>query len=133
MKILDTLKNKGYRITKPRQEILKILEGYPITVNDIFTTLKHKKLSADLASVYRSMELFKKIGIVEEVELGDGKRRYELIDADNHHHHIVCNSCGVIEDITVQEDKILNEVKNKSNFQITKHSLKFFGICKSCQ
>lgn len=127
------IKEKGYRLTKPREEILKVLESYPLTAQEIHNALVLKHISVDLASVYRSLELFVDMGIVHAIELGENKRRYELVDEKNHHHHLICNSCGNIEDISVDEKKLLTEVDKKSKFKIDHHHLEFFGTCSRCQ
>ncbi len=133
MKIFQQLKQNGYRFTKPRQEIIKFLVRYPLTVQEIFETLQKKKIAIDLASVYRTLELFVKMGIVNELELGDGKKRYELRDEDNHHHHLICNSCKKIEDIFLNEEMLMKNIRNKSDYKIASHKLEFFGLCASCQ
>ncbi len=133
MELLEKLKKQGYRLTKPREEIVKVLKDYPHSVQELFDELKLKKVSIDLASVYRSLELFAKMGIIQEVELGEGKKRYELIDENHHHHHLVCNNCGTIEDVEIEEEKVLSEVNKKSKFKVQKHRLEFFGICENCQ
>ncbi len=131
---LQKLKKSGYRITKPRQEILKILYSYPLTVQEIATSLKKKKTSIDLASIYRGLELFKQMGIVQEIEFGEGKKRYELVDQNKHHHHLVCNNCGRIEDMrSKQENKMIKELQKKTNFKIQDHSIELFGLCYKCQ
>lgn len=133
MELLDRLKQKGYRITKPRLELLKVLDSYPLTVQEIHETLQKKKVRVDLASVYRSLELFVNMGIVHVIDFGEDKKRYEMIDNDNHHHHLLCNSCGTIADITVNENNLLTQVKTKSTFKIDHHHLEFFGLCQNCQ
>lgn len=131
--IQKILKNKGYRITSERQEVLKILNNKPLTAQEINNLLKEKKVNVDLASVYRSLDLFVKLGIVRALELGEGKKRYEVADENNHHHHLVCNNCGDIEDIIVNEKNLIEDMKIKSKFKIDHHHLEFFGLCLSCQ
>jgi Fur family ferric uptake transcriptional regulator len=104
-----------------------------MTVQEIYSTLRKKKIDIDLASVYRSLELFVEMGVVHIIQLGEDKKRYELIESDNHHHHLVCNTCGSIEDIALDEKILLKEVNSKSDFAIDHHHLEFFGRCKNCQ
>ena len=78
MKISDRIKKQGYRLTKPRQELLKVLNDYPHTVLEIHALLKKKNIHIDLASTYRSLELFMKMGIVTAIDFGDDKKRYEM-------------------------------------------------------
>jgi len=91
----------GYRYTKPRKLIFELLEHFhkPITAQEVFLFLKKKKKQIDLTSVYRTLDLMKKSAIVDEIEFGDGKKRYELAIGENHHHHLICKNCGDVENI----------------------------------
>jgi Fur family transcriptional regulator, ferric uptake regulator len=133
MEFLQKLKTQGFRLTKPREDIIKVLKGYPHTVLEIFEELKHRGCTVDLASVYRSLDLFEKMNLVQVIELGEGRKRYELISEGHHHHHLVCDKCGTIEDVEIKEEMILNEVSKKTHFKIQKHTLEFFGLCINCQ
>lgn len=133
MVLINRLKEKGYRVTKARRELLKVLAHYPLTVQEIYNDLIEKKIHIDLTSVYRSLELFVTMGIVREVDLGEDKKRYEMIDKNNHHHHLICNNCKLIEDVVVNEDYLLKTVGANLKFKIDHHNLEFFGLCQNCQ
>ncbi|MBI5127372.1 transcriptional repressor [Candidatus Roizmanbacteria bacterium] len=122
----------GIRYTKPRKLIFKALNHFskPVSAAEINFYLKNK---IDLTSIYRTLELMKKINIIEETEFGDGKKRYELMKNNKHHHHLVCENCGDVENIEMKEDNLLDKVKNKSSFLIKEHKLEFFGLCPNCQ
>ena len=90
-----------------------------------------EKLKVNKTTVYRQLEKLLTDGMIIEVELGDGKKRYELKSLA-HHHHLVCKKCGSLEDIRLDERIILEEVSKKSNFKVEDHSLEFFGICVNC-
>lgn len=89
------------------------------------------KLGVNKTTVYRQIEKFVKDGSILEVEFGDGKKRYELSNLE-HHHHLICKKCKMIEDITLDENVILKEVGKKSKFKVEHHSLEFFGVCANC-
>ncbi len=133
MQILDQLKQQGYRLTKPREEVLKTLSGYPRTVQEIYEVLRKKHQSVDLASVYRTLDLFVDLGVIYSIELGEGKKRYELVNKENHHHHLVCNHCGTIKDIEINEYILNKELKKHTSFKVDHHQLEFFGLCAKCQ
>ena len=131
MNTFAKLRSKGHRITSQRQNILQKIKLQPQTVEEIHEELKNK---VDLASVYRALKLFVKNKAIRVVNFGDGKKRYELIDQDNHHHHTICNSCGTIKDIALtDEEKIIRDAAKNANFQIKSHSLELFGLCQKCQ
>lgn len=128
------LKNNKYRITPQRICVYKKLTPMPQTVEEIYTALTLTKSSIDIASVYRILTLFATLSIVHAVYFGDGKERYELHDPSNHHHHVMCTTCGIITDVSLEDSKKLElEAARKSNYQITSHLLEFFGICQNCR
>jgi len=108
--------------------VLNILENnkYPV---DALTLVK--KLSVNKTTVYRQLEKYVAEGKIIEVELGDGKKRFELKNLD-HHHHLICDVCGCIEDIELNEGGLMDEINKKSKFKVEKHSLEFFGVCNKC-
>jgi Fur family ferric uptake transcriptional regulator len=83
-----------------------------------------------LVTVYRTFGLLVELGIVRRLELGDGAR-YEL--ADNHHHHVICESCGGIsefEQCPLDPERL--ELKD-SEFEVRSHSLEVYGLCAGCR
>lgn len=125
------LKAHGYRLTKPRQEIFAVLKHKPQSVTEILAQLHEKKLKIDKVTVYRALENFVKIGLVAETQFKDGVSVYELADHE-HHHHVLCESCGRIEDICLDENLLLKAAKKSSSFFIKSHRLEFFGLCQKC-
>ena len=121
------LKEKGIKLTKPREKILGILRksSKPLSLKEI-----HTKISdVDFASVFRNMKLFNEIGLVAAISMGDGKTRYELITA-KHYHHIICSNCGKIERLDVC---FLNKIEKLTDFKIENHHMEFIGICPDCR
>ena len=130
--IVKMIQEKGQRFTPQKKEVFCVLQKKPQTVIEILTVLKSKRSAIDKATVYRILTGFKELGIVKEIHLGDKEVRFELAGGE-HHHHLICEECGSIEDVSLSEDVILKEVEKQTPFQIKRHSLEFFGICKKCQ
>ncbi len=127
------LSSLSQRITEPRLDILGILKENhnPLTISEIHSKLKNKK--TDLATVYRTINLFAELRVVNEIDFKDEFKRYELIYDRHHHHHIVCRKCKNVENVeTCVLDELENLLKKKGYSEIT-HSLEFFGICRSCR
>jgi len=122
----------GIRYTKPRKLIFEALEhlSKPVSANEINDFLKNE---IDLTSIYRTLDLLKKSDLLNVILFGEGKKRYELKKDHGHHHHLVCENCGGIEDIEMHEDNLLKNVAAHSEFLVKKHNLEFFGLCKNCQ
>ncbi|WKZ25670.1 MAG: transcriptional repressor [bacterium] len=90
-----------------------------------------EKLKVNKTTVYRQLEKLIKNNKVIEVELGEGKKRYEVKSLD-HHHHLICKKCGKLEDISLDEEVLMNQVSKKTKFNVESHSLEFFGHCVKC-
>ena len=132
--VLTNLKKAGHKITAPRVEILEVLSAKtPVNSQEVFEILKRKGTGVDLVTVYRTLELFKNLGFINKTKFEDGVARYELINEDEHHHHLVCIKCGDVEDVEINEDSPLKQIEKKSKFKVERHSLEFFGFCKKCQ
>lgn len=126
------LNSKSQRITAPRLEILRVLKENhnPLTISEIHKKVRKKNM--DLATVYRTVNLFLKNKIVCEIDFRDEFKRYELIYDRNHHHHIVCRKCRRIENVdTCILDELEKILVDKGYTEIS-HSLEFFGICSNC-
>jgi Fur family ferric uptake transcriptional regulator len=83
-----------------------------------------------MATVYRTLDLLSELGLVRRMELGDGSR-YEL--AEDHHHHMICESCGYIsefEECPVDLNRLLHV---SLGFELRSHSVEVYGRCAVCK
>lgn len=129
------LKEHSLKTTPIRLKILNILENssMPIDAKTIFDYLSGQKLNADFTTVFRTINSFVDKGIVRSIDLNEGKRRFEY-GLKPEHHHLVCEKCKIIEDISdCNIAKLENEISKKKKFMIKRHALEFFGLCKNCQ
>ncbi len=139
------LREGGFRLTGPREAILQILSKVPAhpSAEEIFFLVKQLYPQVGLATVYRTLALLVNMGLIHKLDFGEGKARYELVQgpaAKEHHHHLLCIRCGKVIDcgeFGEKEREFLNKVEaplsEKYNFQITNHSIQFYGICKECR
>ena len=135
----------GCRITVPRQEILRVLSQTDehLSAEDVYLRAHERYPSVGLTTIYRTLELLVRMGIVSKFDFGDGKARYELAEGPKgarHHHHLVCTNCGRAIDYTdfVNEEKeLLDETEKalakKYNFKISGHQIRFYGLCATCR
>ncbi len=129
------LKNANLKITPARLGVLKVLENAetPLDIATITSYLKKQKIKADKVTVFRIINAFTEKGIVKSIHFNEGRLRFEHAGAADHH-HFICEKCGHIEDISdCHIDQLEKEINNKKGLLIKRHSLEFFGICKSCQ
>jgi Fur family transcriptional regulator, ferric uptake regulator len=128
----DLFHNNGLRLTKQRKLLLQNLTDIPLSAEEIFRKLKLNHAAIDQATVYRSLDCLVKLGLVGKIQFGDNVSKFELLDS-HHHHHLVCEKCGVVEDIPLNDEKMFKNIGKKTKFKIIRHSLEFFGICYECQ
>lgn len=135
------LSEKGYKMTPQRKEILRIFvehqDIHHMSAEDVYSILREKDSEIGLATVYRALDLLSELGILVQIDFGDGCARYELNTADpkvHHHHHLICVKCKkVIEFEEDLLDDLEENIARKSGFKILNHEVKFFGYCKNCR
>ncbi len=132
-KLQTVLAANGSSLTTPRIIIFKTLQVHgPLTIVDL---IQHAGTSLDRASVYRSVLLFEKLGIVKRLQLG-WKYRIELGDQfQPHHHHMYCLHCGAT--VELPEDTVLEarlrSLTDDHGFLPEDHQIEIRGICAVCQ
>jgi Fur family transcriptional regulator, ferric uptake regulator len=129
---LETLREHGFRITRPRKSILEVLmhKGGPATIEDIHLGLERGL--CDLATVYRCLATFEKLGLVRRCHFHDGTSLYEIDMGPDHHHHIVCTSCKKVEPLDFCVVEGLERLIRERGYTDVSHMLEFFGVCKEC-
>ena len=127
---------QGERITPVRRALIAVLSKTqePQTQQELLRQLKKKGFKVNKTTVYRQLEALEKNGIIFAVHFTDRNKRYELMDENGHHHHLVCLKCGCIEDAILMSDLKQQEktILKKHKFKVLRHTLEFFGICGRC-
>jgi Fur family ferric uptake transcriptional regulator len=131
------LSEAGYRSSAPREEVIGAIAelGCSITAREIADLLRERGSGVGLASIYRALELLDRLGLVQRFDVGEGVARYEAaLPGGDHHHHLVCDSCGVVEPF---EDDALEEaihgLSGKTAFAIAAHDVTLRGECPGCR
>lgn len=131
--IKEILKNNKIKFSTKKEAILEILieASHPHTAEEVRNYLENRGLKLDESTLYRNLAIFVKKDIIKKLELKKNKKFFEY--NKNHHHHIVCNKCLLIEEIDFCEvKKIEKGIKSQKFAIITDHELDFYGICKKC-
>ncbi len=132
----DELHNVFLKATQARVEIMRLLEKTtgPIDVFTLASELKKSNVEIDPATVFRIINILSEKELIKSVRfLYEDKTRYEA-SSKGDHHHLVCRSCGGIEDVSDYTIPDLEkEIFKEKKFLVTNHSLEFFGICENCQ
>jgi Fur family ferric uptake transcriptional regulator len=135
MSCTQVLLKKGYRLTPQRMMVVEALHSKEshISAEEIFEQLKAKYPYANLSTVYRTLELLKELGLAAEIDIGDGLLRYHAIE-NGRHHHLVCNKCGKMIELSESEFFPLEKsIMKNQGFKADLTHLAIFGLCSSCQ
>ncbi|MGD0779563.1 MAG: Fur family transcriptional regulator [Dehalococcoidales bacterium] len=133
--IMESLREKGYRLTPQRLMILAAIESSDehISAEEIYAQVAAKYPDVNISTVYRTLELLKKLGMVYEINLGEGRIRYHA-EESGHHHHLVCQSCGTVTDIDESALSSLKDILMRDyQFQAELRHVGVFGICEQCR
>lgn len=127
------LRTAGYKATPQRLSLLEVLgrAREPLSIQEILERCRQQKI--DQATIYRTLKVLADIGLVRQVDFAHAHAHFELATGDDHH-HLVCTSCGKVEDVTGCNFESLakHALKHSSFASIDRHSLEFFGTCKKC-
>ena len=132
--IIGKLSEQGYRLTPQRMMVLAAIEGSDdhISAEEIYAQVITKYPHVNISTVYRTLELLKRLGLVTETDLGGGRVRYHPADK-GHHHHLVCQECGKIIDL---DESVLSSLRStllrEYQFSADLRHLAIFGRCAKC-
>ncbi|CQR74019.1 Ferric uptake regulation protein [Sporomusa ovata DSM 2662] len=132
-------KDRDYKLTPQRQIILQVFidnRDKHLSAEDVHNIVRQQANDIGLATVYRTLELLSELEILQKIDFGDGRSRYEINETSSphHHHHLICLTCGrVIEFADDLMEDLENIIAENSNFSIVDHQVKFYGYCQECQ
>jgi len=131
---IQHFKTRGFRVTRTRRSMIEIFlsKNQPLSPQDVATLLSNKGVIVNKTTIYRELDFLMSEKIIREVKIVGKSLYYELSDRA-HHHHVICNGCGIIEDISLPEKNLFKEVVRQTQFEIKDHSLEFYGHCRQCK
>ena len=128
--IIFRCEDQGLRMTDQRRTIATILDSvidHP-DVEELHRRINKVDESISLATVYRTVKLFEELGILEKLEFGDGRARYEDADREHHDHLINVQNGEVIEFINSDIEKLQERIAQELGFKLLGHKLELYGI-----
>lgn len=137
--LAERLRARGMRLTPQRQQVLAAVNALEHgTPEDIAGRLRQEAgpggAAPDSSTVYRTLELLVKSGMVRRVHLGEDHYHYEHVRGDSHHDHLICTTCGsVIEFVDEDLERRQREICERKRFMPTFHNLQILGVCESCR
>ncbi|MFZ5641658.1 MAG: Fur family transcriptional regulator [Bacillota bacterium] len=139
---MDTIRQKFHdrecKLTPQRQKILKVFMDNPeshLSAEDVYSIIKQKHPEIGLATIYRTLDLLAEMEVLQRMDFGDGRSRYEFTQNEaHHHHHLICTRCGAVTEFADDLLEALEDaIARRSGFEVIDHQLKFFGYCKKCR
>lgn len=131
------------RWTMPREAILDLLSrtSRHLSAKEIYAALLKLYPGIGLTTVYRTLDLLERTGLIKKFNFGLGENRYEFASENKpHHHHLICTKCGQIIDYSDFADEELELVEksakhlaDKYKFIVQDHNIEFYGLCQQCQ
>jgi Fur family ferric uptake transcriptional regulator len=131
---LQMLRDAGYKLTSPRLTILDLLEqsGGHITSAELLSLVEERDPSIGRASVFRTLDLMTKLGIIWASVQGGSTIHYMLMPG-GHHHHIICTNCNkLIEFADCKLGNLIAGLEKEYGVQVEGHLLELYGRCKNC-
>jgi len=133
------LNDRGWRLTPQRETILHIFQNLPegnhLSAEDLHNRLQEQGDPISLSTIYRTVKLMARMGILRELELAEGHKHYELNQPyPYHHHHLICVKCS--KTIEFKSDSILkvgSKTAQKEGYHLLDCQLSIHAICPQCQ
>ncbi len=127
-KLLNNCQERGLRLTNQRELVISIIENsndHP-DVDELYKRAAEKDNSVSIATVYRTVKLLEDANLIEKLEFGDGRARYE--ESGKHHEHLIDVETGeVIEFIDEELEELKKQIANKLGYKLIDHRLELFG------
>ena len=126
---------KGQRVTSQRKLLLDLLrhaEGH-LDAEELYRLAKEREPRISLSTVYRTLNLFKELDLVEERHFAEEHHHYE-VKRKKEHHHLICLGCGrVVEFVSPLTKQMKEDVSRQSGFEILNASVSLEGYCERCR
>ncbi|HEY33396.1 MAG TPA: transcriptional repressor [Dehalococcoidia bacterium] len=125
----------GLRVTNQRTLIVEIIRqgGGHLDADEVYRRAREKQPRLSLSTVYRTLQVLKKAGLVEEVHIDETRHCYE-IKPSTEHHHLVCLECGRVVEFQYPLVRLVKrKVVEAKDFEITGSEVRMTGYCPTCR
>lgn len=130
------LRREGLKMTRQRELVVLTFlttDGH-LSAEQLYEEVKRKDPKIGLATIFRTLKTLTNCGLARELNLGDGRSRYEHDYKRPKHYHLVCDDCGrTIEFFSPEFENLADQVVEKYRFEPRRRRLQIFGICPSCR
>jgi Fur family transcriptional regulator, ferric uptake regulator len=132
---IAALERAGYFVTLPRQLVAELVvdqDGH-FTASELLLDARRRRLKVGRATVFRALEVFDQLGLVERIDLPDRGHAY-VVCQPAHHHHVVCTRCGRssgVADLGIAA--VARAVEAETGFEVDSHRIELYGLCPVCR
>ncbi|MBI2340415.1 MAG: transcriptional repressor [Deltaproteobacteria bacterium] len=130
------LSDKGLKRTRQRDIIFRIFFSPPhkhYRIEELLERCRREDPTISYATVYRTLILLVEAGLAFQRQFGKGQSLFEHVSG-HHHDHLICTSCGAIEEFENRTiEKLQESVAKKYGFRLTSHKMELYGLCAKCQ
>ena len=133
--LVEALDRAGPRLTEPQRTVAELVaarRGH-FTAAELVEDARRRRVDIGRATIFRALDLFTSLNLVERVDLPGGGHAYVACDPV-HHHHAICTACGRSLDVAdLGLADVLADIGRRLGFRVTAHRLEVFGLCADCQ
>jgi Fur family ferric uptake transcriptional regulator len=131
------LREQGLPVTQQREAIAEVMfaSSEHLSVEEIESILRERDERIGKATIYRTLEMLVKSGLVAEHDFGEGFKRYEHLFGQKHmREHLICTACGKVSELHSPElVRVQEEAARRQGFQPSRYRLQIYGLCATCQ
>jgi Fur family transcriptional regulator, ferric uptake regulator len=132
---MDLRQPTSSRATRQRAAIAQVMADLDafLSAQELHALLRSDGTPVGLTTVYRNLQGMAERGEVDVVRRADGEALYRKCSSGQHHHHLVCRSCGFSVEIENDEvERWTDRAAKRHRFSDVSHDLELFGVCESC-
>lgn len=130
------LAQSGHHSGRARRALLELLDSQPCALSaiEIEDALRETERPVARASIYRILDELERLRLVQRVQVGQDMTRYEPVRAgEDHHHHLVCESCGAVTPFTDQDlENAIRKLSRRLPMEVAEHEIVLRGNCDAC-
>lgn len=132
----DYIAQNGLKNTPQRRLIVDVFfkSGKHLSIEELYNVVREADKNIGQATVYRTLKLLCEAGLAKEHHFGETTARYEPIEDDSHHDHLICTACG--KNVEIMDEAIeqrQEEVAAEHGFRLTSHRMVLYGVCADCR
>jgi Fur family transcriptional regulator, ferric uptake regulator len=132
----EALRERALKSTSQRDDIARVFfaNNRHISVEELYREVKRVNPRVGYATVYRTVRLLRECGLAAERHFHDGEARFENVEEEHHHDHLICERCGrIVEFANDTIERLQEQVAQKLGFVITRHKMELYGVCAECR